>query len=303
MWSSFYEHYDRRPDQTLFLPNYVAMQYKWDGPGDAPIGWGGQAPASLFVDDVKLMEPYIAHLSKEVGNEDLTKLGGDFRVLSAGDLASMIERAAHGAGHRVWVFDVRPALDFAGGHIAEAISAPCHDFRLIFYMTPKSRRWAFVERLTDPEAVKVIYDSTGKEEGDRSMRFFRRISSAHSIKFMRLQGGLDAWRAAGLQVVCKLDEGLPSASGHSTGSNIWEVVGGGDSGGILVRSGRELSSAKLEARLCKGSRVRELERVGDRLHYEIISGMGPTSGWVSVRLNHKDLLAPLGIPVGKRAGG
>ena len=75
----------------------------------------------------------------------------------------------------------------------------------------------------------------------------------------------------------------------------WRVQGGSESGGILVRVGRSLTSEQLpdlasgdsvvpqisckpcqqiciEERLSAGALVRELELVGDRLHYEKLSG-------------------------------
>jgi len=71
---------------------------------------------------------------------------------------------------------------------------------------------------------------------------------------------------------------------------LWEVVGGGDKGGIVVRAGRQLTSAELPARLEKSSVVEELARNGDRLKYKLLSGNGPQEGWVSIRLKDKVLL-------------
>eukprot|EP00439_Symbiodinium_sp_Y106_P008492 s2084_g1.t1 len=71
---------------------------------------------------------------------------------------------------------------------------------------------------------------------------------------------------------------------------VWEVVGGGDVGGILVRQGSELSSQPCSERLSTGAVVEELERVGERLRYRRLQGLGPESGWVTVRLGLKELL-------------
>mmetsp|Transcript_20576 Transcript_20576/g.64782 ORF Transcript_20576/g.64782 Transcript_20576/m.64782 type:complete len:419 (+) Transcript_20576:63-1319(+) len=76
-------------------------------------------------------------------------------------------------------------------------------------------------------------------------------------------------------------------------SRLWEVVGGVDKGGILVRSGRELSSPQAASRLSTGARVLQLELVGERLRYERLEGAGPDSGWVSLRLAGKELLVQL----------
>jgi len=73
-------------------------------------------------------------------------------------------------------------------------------------------------------------------------------------------------------------------------SQLWTVVGGGDKGGILVRAGKELDSAKEQARLATGSVVREVELAGERLHYALEDGSGPPSGWVSLSISGRELL-------------
>mmetsp|Transcript_16687 Transcript_16687/g.35371 ORF Transcript_16687/g.35371 Transcript_16687/m.35371 type:complete len:224 (-) Transcript_16687:166-837(-) len=71
---------------------------------------------------------------------------------------------------------------------------------------------------------------------------------------------------------------------------VWRVAGGEDTGGIIVREGRDLSSAKLPHRLSTGALVHEEELVGERLHFRRLQGQGPEFGWASLRLNHKELL-------------
>lgn len=71
---------------------------------------------------------------------------------------------------------------------------------------------------------------------------------------------------------------------------VWEVVGGGDKGGILVRSGQATDSSQEATRLATGARVKQLALEGERLHYERVSGAGPSTGWVSIRITGKDLL-------------
>jgi surfactin synthase thioesterase subunit len=70
----------------------------------------------------------------------------------------------------------------------------------------------------------------------------------------------------------------------------WTVVGGGDKGGILVREGVELKSPAAKDRLSTGAVVEELEMKGDRLHYKLISGEGPKTGWVATSLSGKALM-------------
>jgi len=71
----------------------------------------------------------------------------------------------------------------------------------------------------------------------------------------------------------------------------WEVVGGADKGGILVREGRSISSKMLADRLSHGSLVEELRKEGERLHYRKLRGAGPETGWVSLTMNNKELLS------------
>lgn len=65
----------------------------------------------------------------------------------------------------------------------------------------------------------------------------------------------------------------------------WKVVGGGDKGGVLVRQGhgqspcsmapgKSLSSEQLPERLATGAVVKELKLEGDRLHFELETGVG-----------------------------
>jgi len=73
---------------------------------------------------------------------------------------------------------------------------------------------------------------------------------------------------------------------------VWEVVGGCAKGGILVRSAKSISSVQLPMRLSTGALVRSIEHDTDekRLHYELLVGAGPASGWVTTTVQNKDLL-------------
>jgi len=75
---------------------------------------------------------------------------------------------------------------------------------------------------------------------------------------------------------------------------LWEVVGGGDKGGILIREGEELKSPATAERLSTGSIVEEIELKGERLHYKLVegTGTGPAEGWASLKISGKDLLIP-----------
>mmetsp|Transcript_50563 Transcript_50563/g.110353 ORF Transcript_50563/g.110353 Transcript_50563/m.110353 type:complete len:735 (-) Transcript_50563:196-2400(-) len=71
---------------------------------------------------------------------------------------------------------------------------------------------------------------------------------------------------------------------------LWEVIGGGDKGGLLVRDGKFLKSAKLSERLSTGAIVEELAVAGERLQYKLVDGKGPEKGWVNHTLDGKVLV-------------
>ena len=87
-------------------------------------------------------------------------------------------------------------------------------------------------------------------------------------------------------------------------ASFWEVVGGADKGGILVRDGQSLKSSELPGRLrlawkylplmyawghvtlhvrSTGAVLGELERAGERLRYCLLQGTGPAEGWISLK--------------------
>jgi len=72
----------------------------------------------------------------------------------------------------------------------------------------------------------------------------------------------------------------------------WCVVGGADKGGILVRTGQELTSSEAEKRLSHGALVKQVKLVGERLQFERLTGTGPETGWVSLKVKDKALMEP-----------
>jgi len=72
-------------------------------------------------------------------------------------------------------------------------------------------------------------------------------------------------------------------------AQIWEIVGGADKGGILVREGEDVKAKATEDRLSTGALVEEIELKGERLNYKRLSGTGPAEGWISIKLPGKDL--------------
>lgn len=71
---------------------------------------------------------------------------------------------------------------------------------------------------------------------------------------------------------------------------IWEVVGGADKGGILVRQGKELTSEQASSRLSTGALILEKEMHGERMRYFRLSGSGPEVGWVSLKVKDKAMV-------------
>uniref|UniRef100_A0A7S4V5K5 J domain-containing protein n=1 Tax=Alexandrium monilatum TaxID=311494 RepID=A0A7S4V5K5_9DINO len=84
-------------------------------------------------------------------------------------------------------------------------------------------------------------------------------------------------------------EAQPPEAQVST-QGVWEVVGGADRGGILVRAGPLTSSPQLADRLATGAFVAEAALEGERLRYRLLAGAGPGTGWVCVKLKDKVLL-------------
>jgi len=84
----------------------------------------------------------------------------------------------------------------------------------------------------------------------------------------------------------------------------WEVVGGADRGGIVVREGADLRSPQAPQRLSTGALVEQLGLAEGRLHYGLLTGTGPDEGWVSTRLGARDLVVPAGsaAPAGEGGG-
>lgn len=72
--------------------------------------------------------------------------------------------------------------------------------------------------------------------------------------------------------------------------DLWQVIGGSEKGGIIVREEFAVTSPECSSRLATGSIVQEIQLVNERLNYTLITGSGPDSGWVSISLQKKPLL-------------
>jgi len=74
---------------------------------------------------------------------------------------------------------------------------------------------------------------------------------------------------------------------------VWEVVGGADKGGIIVRESKSLTSELREGRLSVGAQIQELALEGDRLQFRRLTGSGPSTGWVSLKFKDKPLVTKI----------
>jgi len=86
-------------------------------------------------------------------------------------------------------------------------------------------------------------------------------------------------------------------------AQMWEIVGGTDKGGILVREGADLKSKEADTRVSTGALVEEKELIGQRLHYKLCEGTGPQEGWVSLSLKEKPLVVKTDKKPAKAANG
>lgn len=70
----------------------------------------------------------------------------------------------------------------------------------------------------------------------------------------------------------------------------WVVTGGKKHGGLLVRLGESTAAKQMPTLLAIGAVVKEVQRCNGRLCYELVSGIGPNYGWVSLELHGTHLL-------------
>uniref|UniRef100_A0A7S4VAQ8 SH3 domain-containing protein n=1 Tax=Alexandrium monilatum TaxID=311494 RepID=A0A7S4VAQ8_9DINO len=70
---------------------------------------------------------------------------------------------------------------------------------------------------------------------------------------------------------------------------LWKIVGGEGTLGILVRTGKGLDSPEVGRRIVVGSLVEEVQLDGNRLHFRLVEGRGPEEGWITVRYRDRAL--------------
>ena len=120
---------------------------------------------------------------------------------------------------------------------------------------PKLMRWLEAPR------TMLLHDLLGAPP-KLSVRFVRHVTLAEPLRSL-------------------LEAQVPEVPGLLEFPQCWRVVGGEQSGGLLVRSGPNLDTAELPERLQFGALVAGLETRGARMHYRKLSGGGPQEGWIT----------------------
>lgn len=144
--------------------------------------------------------------------------------------------------------------------------------------------------------IKMFDVRTGKEE-PLPFRYFLDHDGAANLGVLAVElapmigaDALSIARFASCQAIYDGEDPSAALLNQSESVWLWEVVGGAEKGGIVVRSAKSFESEPFATRLATGTLVRELALEEGRLHYILVSGKGPVSGWVSVKVKDKVLL-------------
>eukprot|EP00913_Durusdinium_trenchii_P028676 g26892.t1 len=137
-------------------------------------------------------------------------------------------------------------------------------------LTPKTGRGANPSAMDfdDLDEVEVVADAAEEKAAAERAAAAEKLSAERRAKLK--EDAVEAPKEA------------PKAANGTNGASdapsvpLWEVVGGADKGGILVRDGT-------------GAKVEQLELKGQRLHYRLKSGPERHNGWISIALSGKDL--------------
>jgi len=88
----------------------------------------------------------------------------------------------------------------------------------------------------------------------------------------------------------------PKFQEEAEGKATWRVIGGEDVGGIIVRTGCSLNSPQARdtdgrTRVSTGALLKQVHLQGVRLHYQLLSGTGPATGWISIQTSGRHLVS------------
>jgi len=94
-------------------------------------------------------------------------------------------------------------------------------------------------------------------------------------------------RAFAQRVAAAISGSKRNPGAESAGSTmpLWSIVGDA----LIVRSAQSLQSDAAPEWLMRGAVVQEAEISGQRLHYKLVSGMGPREGWISTKVKDRIL--------------
>jgi len=104
------------------------------------------------------------------------------------------------------------------------------------------------------------------------------------------QNGIEAPELSEAELQALMQRSFNGLPQHSSGRRHWIVTGGRNNGGIVVRRGEGLDTKAFQYKLVTGTKIEELEIVGNRLHYKRLVGDGPGWGWVNIMANGKRLV-------------
>jgi rhodanese-related sulfurtransferase len=124
-------------------------------------------------------------LVAEARSAELERLVRDhFGDRSETEMVSMDELLRRAKKDEIVILDTRPALEFAAGHIAGAVSVPVEELQHQLRKLPKTKE--YVAYCRGPYCVYA----------DRAVEFLRK----HGRRARRLLEGFPEWKAAGLPV-------------------------------------------------------------------------------------------------------
>lgn len=144
----------------------------------------------------------------------------------------------------------------------------------------------------EEEVVKAVEDERKALEEEKKAAEKAAIAAARKEAVQKIAAERDQ-APAPTPAPAPAQNGTNGTNGvHVEEEELWEVIGGVDKGGIMVREGESTTSTQKSDRLSTGALVEQLALKGDRLHYKLRKGTGPEEGWVSIKLTGKDLVVP-----------
>eukprot|EP00435_Cladocopium_sp_Y103_P018496 s2790_g4.t1 len=160
----------------------------------------------------------------------------------------------------------------------------------------------FVDPDQEEEVAKAVQDERKAVEEEKKAAEKAALAAARKEAVQKIAAERDPAPAAPALPPAAPTPAPNGTNGvHVEDEELWEVIGGVDKGGIMVREGESTTSTQKSDRLSTGAVVEQLALKGDRLHYKLRKGTGPEEGWVSIKLTGKDLVVPW-VEIGEMLG-